>query len=231
MALIDDLKKEVWDIYVESWDVQRAQVVPGPDDLRLTNHAKEFDGVTVLYADLDGSTSMVDNHGWQLCAEVYKAYLRCAARIVNDEDGTITAYDGDRIMAVFVGKAKNTSAVRAALKLNYVVREVLNPLFARFYKHLAFPIRHSVGIDTSEMRAARIGVRGSNDLVWVGRAANHAAKMAAIDGQPIWIAGEVYGNMHESVKFDKNGVDVWEAYTWNPMDKRLIYGTSGWYVF
>ena len=61
MALIDDLKKEVWGIYVESWDVQRAQVVPGPDDLRLTNHAKEFDGVTVLYADLDGSTSMVDN--------------------------------------------------------------------------------------------------------------------------------------------------------------------------
>jgi class 3 adenylate cyclase len=231
MALIDDLKKEVWDIYVESWDVQRAQVVPGPDDLRLTNHAKEFDGVTVLYADLDGSTSMVDNYGWQLCAEVYKAYLRCAARIVNDEGGTITAYDGDRIMAVFIGTAKNTSAVRAALKLNYVVREVLNPLFARLYKHLAFPIRHSVGIDTSEMRAARIGVRGSNDLVWVGRAANHAAKMAAIDGQPIWIAGEVYGNMHESVKFDKNGVDVWEAYTWNPMNKRLIYGTSGWYVF
>lgn len=231
MALIDDLKQEVWETYSSRWEVERAQVIPGADDLRLTNHAKEFVSVTVLYADLDGSTSMVDTHDWQLCAEVYKAYLRCAARIINAEGGTITAYDGDRIMAVFTGDAKNTSAARAALKLNYAVREVVNPLFSAMYATAAFPIKHSVGIDTSEMRAARIGVRGNNDLVWVGRAANHAAKMASLDGLPIWIAGEVYALMNESVKFDNQGVDVWEAHLWKPMGDRLIYGTGGWYVF
>ncbi len=30
---------------------------------------------------------------------LYKAYLHCAAKIISNEGGEITAYDGDRIMA------------------------------------------------------------------------------------------------------------------------------------
>jgi class 3 adenylate cyclase len=52
----------------------------------------------------------------RFAAEIYKTFLHCAAKIIRSEDGVITAYDGDRIMAVFIGNAKNTSAVRAALK-------------------------------------------------------------------------------------------------------------------
>jgi len=37
-----------------------------------------------------------------------------------------------------------------------------------------------VGIDTSALFVARIGVRNDNDLVWVGRAANYAAKLTEI---------------------------------------------------
>ena len=59
---------------------------------------------TVLYADLDSSTNLVDEYKPQFAAEMYKTYLHCAAKIIRSEGGTITSYDWDRIMAVYVGK-------------------------------------------------------------------------------------------------------------------------------
>lgn len=70
-----------------------------------------------------------------LAAEVYKTYLRCASQIIRDEGGTITAYDGDRVMAVFAGENKDTTAVRTALKINHAVQLILRPAIADSIPH------------------------------------------------------------------------------------------------
>jgi hypothetical protein len=67
-------------------------------------------------------------------------------------------------MAVFIGKSKNSSAVRTALKTNYCVREIINPLINKQYSGNTFTLKHVVGIDVSPIRTARTGVRGNNDL-------------------------------------------------------------------
>lgn len=226
MALVDDLKSEVGQIFRSMWDTQKVQLIPEPEALRLDNHSKEFDSATVLYADLDGSTSMVDSMSWSVAAEIYKAYLRCAAKIINAEGGTITAYDGDRIMAIFLGGKKNTSAVRAARKIHYAVTNIINPGYATVYTNTPYTVKHVIGIDNSELRAARIGVRGYNDLVWVGRAANHAAKLTSVPGFPVWITNEVYCSMADEVKFGGNpAVNRWTSRSWTAMN-RTIYGTA-----
>jgi len=38
-----------------------------------------------------------------VAAEIYKTYLHCAAKIIRSEGGSITSYDGDRIMGIFIG--------------------------------------------------------------------------------------------------------------------------------
>ena len=78
MALLDDLKAEVAGTFTgDDWDEQDATVVPTVADLTLSsNHAKHFKSATVLYADLDGSTNMVDNYKWWFSAQVYKASHR-----------------------------------------------------------------------------------------------------------------------------------------------------------
>ena len=58
---------------------------------------------------------------------MYKSYLVTAARVIGSEQGTITAYDGDRIMAVFTGRKIAERAVRTALKIYYAVQKLLNP--------------------------------------------------------------------------------------------------------
>jgi class 3 adenylate cyclase len=231
MAFKDDLTSEVKQIFSEKWEVQTTTNVPDPVDLRLSNHAKDLEIATVLYADLDGSTNMVDTKPWSFSAEVYKVYLRCAARIISSENGVVTAYDGDRIMAIFTGNTKNTQAVRAAMKIHHTVKFIINPEMNKIYSSHNYEIKHVIGIDTTQLRTARIGVRGYNDLVWIGRAANYAAKLTTLSEKPLWITKNVYDSMNEEVKIhDNTKVNMWEKRIWTAMNKMEIYCSTYGYV-
>lgn len=228
MALGDDLKSEVTKIFKEQWSTRVGLKVPESSDIKLANDAVELEA-TVLYADLSGSTKLVDGHKPHFAAEIFKSYLHCAAKIVLSEGGTITAYDGDRIMAVFVGESKNNSAVRAGLKINYATTKILNPAIKELYTSTQFQVGQTVGIDTSKLFIARTGVRGSNDLVWVGRAANYAAKLTELNSDySTWITASVYEKLNENAKFCE-GKPVWEARPWTAMNNHSIYGSSAWW--
>ncbi len=228
MGLKDDLAGEVKDTFSKAWEVQKTDSVPAPQDLRLNaNHAKDLEKATVLYADLDGSTDMVNRYKWEFSAEIYKTVLRCASQIIRSEGGSITAYDGDRVMAIFTGSTKNTDAVRCAMKINFAVQEIIQPAINAQYK-TDFKLAHVVGIDTSQLRTARIGVRGDNDLVWIGRAANYAAKLTNESGKPTWITKAVYDNMRDEVKYH-DGQDMWQRSYWTSMNNIEIYSSTYWW--
>lgn len=222
MSLKDDLASEVRTIFRSQWTTRDGYVVPESDALKLGNDAVKL-SATVLYADMTASTRLVDAQTPTFAAEVYKAFLHCAAKIIRAEGGVITAYDGDRIMGVFIGDSKNTSAARAGLKINFARVNIINPAMKAVYTTTDYEVRHTVGIDTSEIFVARTGIRGSNDLVWVGRAANYAAKLT--DLPPEWqtrVTGDVYDQMNDSLKVWK-GQSVWEERTWTDMNKMRIY--------
>src|SRR4051812_25188039 len=111
MSLLSDLQTEVKTTLAKQWEQRNGQGVPEPAELKLGNDAVILDA-TVLYADIDGSTSLVDAYPATYSAEIYKSYMVCTARIIKDAGGVITAYDGDRIMAVFIGDSKNTTAAK-----------------------------------------------------------------------------------------------------------------------
>ncbi|MGJ8654648.1 MAG: adenylate/guanylate cyclase domain-containing protein [Opitutaceae bacterium] len=224
MSLEDDLNSEVQKIFKESWNERDGQKVPESESLALNNAAVKIDG-TVLYADLDESTNLVDNFNPHFAAEIYKTYLICAARIIKSEGGVITSYDGDRIMAVYLGESKNTSATRTALKINYAVSKIINPSIQDCYK-TPYTVKQTVGIDTSNLFVARTGIRGANDLVWVGRSANYAAKLTSLPSEyPSRITEAVYNTLNKSVKFSSNGESMWEKVTWNTTSMTIYRST------
>lgn len=230
MSLSEDLSNEIAAILREKWDVREGQKIPEPDDLKLCNDAVTLEA-TVLYADLANSTGLVDNHKPFFAAEIYKSYLHAAAKIIRSQNGIITAYDGDRIMAAFFGDSKNTSAIKAGLKINYAVKNILNPAIKNQYPDTSYELRQTVGIDTSSLFIARTGIRGSNDLVWVGRAANYAAKLCGLPSDyPTWITEAVYNKAHESAKFT-DGRAMWEERRWTSMADMKIYRSSWWWSF
>ena len=227
MSLGSDIKSEVAAIFRARWTERDGNVVPEDDSIKLTNDGVNVDA-TVLYADMADSTCLVEGQIKTFAAEIYKTFLHAAAKIIRDEGGTITAYDGDRIMAVYLGDRKNTSAVTTALRIHYAVDGIIAPAIRAQYQTQTYVPQHVVGIDTSSLFVARTGVRGANDLVWVGRAANYAAKLATLPHDyAIWITEEVYDRMNQSVKFT-NGQAMWEARSWTAMNNKTIY-RSNWY--
>lgn len=210
MTLKSDLEAEIANIVRPQWTTRRGNVVPNDGSVTLGNDAVEIEA-TVLYADLADSTDMVDRYKPAFAAEVYKAFLHSCAKIIKAEGGEITAYDGDRIMAVYIGGSKNTSAVRTSMKIAWAAKNIVQTAFNGFYTTAPFELKHVCGVDTSELFVAKTGVRGANDLVWVGRAANYAAKLSAMPhSHSKYITEYVYNGMHDSVKFS-NGMNMWEA--------------------
>jgi class 3 adenylate cyclase len=228
MGMTQELQAEVAKVFKERWSECDGRAVPDPDDLGLSNDGVNLDA-TVLYADMAESTDLVDTKKAEFAAEVYKTYLICAARIIKDEGGSITAYDGDRIMAVFVGDTKNSTAARAALKINGAVIDIINPALVTQYSNSSYRVRHRVGIDTSSTFVRRVGVRNDNDLVWVGRAANYAAKLCAIpENNTVFISEAVFNRLQDASKYGGNPRQLmWRERKWSQMGDKRIY-SSAW---
>lgn len=228
MPVLEDMKAAVATVMANAWTTRQGQVVPEPADLQLGNDAVEFDRATVLYADLQGSTNMVDTEHWQFSAEIYKAFLLCAATIIRNEGGAITSYDGDRVMGIWIGKRQTTPAVIAGLKINYAVQEIVNPALKRQYPNRSFDVKQVVGIDTSTIRAARTGVRGGNDIVWVGRAANYAAKLTDLNlSERTWVTDDAFKRMTDEAKFGGTPRQLmWKKYNWTKQGGLQIHGST-----
>ena len=230
MGALSDIKNEVAEVFATKWQKREGQVVPEADDVQLGNDAVTLNG-TVLYADLSASTDLVNGYKDFFAAEVYKAYLATACRIIRLEGGTITAFDGDRVMAVYLGSNKNTSAAKAALKINWAVREILNPAIKKQYPNTSYTVSQAVGIDTGSLFVARTGIRGSNDLVWVGRAANYAAKLCSIRGSShtSYITEDVFNVLNEEAKVGGTPKqNMWEKATWTETGLTINRSTWWW---
>lgn len=211
MKNLETILQEVKLTLSSRWTERDGTVVPAPEDIRLGNDGVRLNA-TILYADMHDSTGLVDGYRDWFAAEIYKSYLLSACHVLRNNNGTITSFDGDRVMAVFIGENKNSSAAKAALQINAVVRGINSALKIQ-YPTTGFTLQQAIGIDASKILVARTGIRNSNDLVWVGPAANHAAKLCseATNTQPTVISKEVYGKLNESSKLGGSPKkDMWE---------------------
>jgi len=206
MTLREEVDKAVNDILTIPFKEENGIVVPTTDTVALRDGAKLIDA-TYVYADLADSTGLAHKYKKFATAKIIRAYLTVATRILKASGGEIRSFDGDRVMAIFIGKNKNTSAIDAALKLNYAINKILNPALQEQWNDLKWTMSHGVGIDTGEAMIVRGGVRGDNDLVSIGRAPNVAAKLSEKrGGNLVNITGNVYEHMADTAKVsdDKN---------------------------
>jgi class 3 adenylate cyclase len=226
---LKELIAEAEEILRTKWETRDGRKVPEAEDVDLDNDAVTLEG-TVLYADMADSTGLVDGFKPWFAAKIYKTYLAGACRIIRDNGGEITAFDGDRVMAVFIGNYKNTSAAKTALQINAFVIE-LNQTVKAVYPNTSYVLCQSVGVDTSNLFVARTGIRTYNDLVWVGRAANYAAKLCALgDGTyPSHITEEVFSKLSDEAKFGgKARESMWEKRIWNTSGKVIYRSNWSW---
>jgi class 3 adenylate cyclase len=229
MKSSSEILADVAKTFATKWETRDGQVVPDPSAIKLGNDAVKLDG-TVLYADMKDSTDLVDNYKDWFAAEIYKSYLLSACHVIRNNHGEITSFDGDRVMAVFIGASKNSIAVKAALQICYIVQEINNKLKSA-YPSTSYSLHQSIGIDSSPIFAARTGIRNANDLVWVGPAANHAAKFCAEANEtfPVVISEGVYKKLNDESKFGGSpSRDMWERHSQQTTGLTLYRSSWHW---
>jgi len=131
-------------------------------------------------------------------------------------------------MAIFIGGYKNTTAAKVGLKINYACEKIIKPAIRLQYPDTDYTLHHVVGIDTSKLLVSKTGIWGANDLLWMGKASNHAAKLSSLDHDyPTWITEAVYNCLNNECKISPDGRPMWEARTWRAMKNATIY-RSNW---
>ncbi|TCQ09627.1 hypothetical protein C8J34_10221 [Rhizobium sp. PP-F2F-G36] len=111
MTKADDIRSNASTTFSTAWTVREGMTVPEPADLKLSNDAVHLETATILYADLDGSTNLVEQKKWQFSGEVYKTFLYATSRLIRKHGGNIVSYDGDRVKGVFIGARQRNVAV------------------------------------------------------------------------------------------------------------------------
>jgi adenylate cyclase len=213
VGLAEKLDGDVATIFRTTWKMRDGTVVPATEDVALKDGAVKLDAV-VLYADLFHSTQLAQKFPQSVAAKVVRAYLSSMTQLIKASGGEVRSFDGDRVMGVFIGGSKNSNAAKCALKMKYVVQETLCPKAeARFpsLKEKGFKIQHCVGVAASDVFVVRSGVRGSNDLVFIGGAPNIAAKLSELRNAPYssYITWKVYRYLKDWAKYS-GGKNMWE---------------------
>ena len=216
MAMIDTITEEVDNILSISWDERSGTVIPETTDVSLKNGAVKIEA-TFLYADLAGSSILANMCPWDVTAKIIRSYLDTAVRLIRHHDGEVRSFDGDRVMGIFKSNSQNTSAAICARNIDWVVHSLINPKAKETFNSIRdndIRIKHCVGIDTSEARAVRSGIRNNNDLIWIGKAPSFAAKLSDIREYPyeVYISQDSYERLHESAKMNGNE-NAWSATT------------------
>ncbi|MEX1014916.1 MAG: adenylate/guanylate cyclase domain-containing protein [Candidatus Paceibacterota bacterium] len=234
MALFDDLSSDVQKTIDSQWNKRTGQKIPSTEDITLSGGAVELDA-TYLYSDLANSSKIAKVLDQRIAAKILKSFLSSTCRLIRHHDGSVISFDGDRLLGVFYGTSKNTSAAKCALQIKYAVTKIIRPKFESKYdsvKKADFNISHGTGIDTGKVLIVRAGARGANDLISIGRGPNLAAKLSEFreGNYNTFITASVYNMLHDSSKYGgKNNDNMWEKRSWKFLGENLTVYRSNWH--
>jgi len=125
--------------------------------------------VTVLFADIVGSTSLNDDHDPELVRATLQSAFATCRDIVAEHGGTVEKFIGDEVMAVFgVPEAHEDDAERA-VRAAFAIRRAM----AERNSRSRLPLQMRYGINSGEV----VSGSASGDVMVTGRAVNAGARV------------------------------------------------------
>jgi adenylate cyclase len=160
------------------------------DDLRLSGVT--LDG-TVMFSDLRDFTPFAESLPADIVIEVLNRYVSKMSDAILDNGGTLVAYMGDGIMAVFGAPIEMSGHADCALA---AAREILHsrlPDFNRWLKEngLGDGFRMGIGLSSGPIMSGTVGSERRLEYTTVGDTTNTAARLEAMTKNtpyPIFIA-------------------------------------------
>jgi adenylate cyclase len=160
------------------------------EDLRFGGVRREC---TVLFSDLRGFTSFAEELEPERVIEVLNRYLGEMSDAIMDEGGTLVAYMGDGIMAVFGAPIEQEDHADRALT---AAREMLRVRLPRFNEWLAGEglgdgFAMGIGINSGTVMSGQVGSERRIEYTAIGDTTNTAARLEGMtkgSGHQVFVA-------------------------------------------
>jgi class 3 adenylate cyclase/tetratricopeptide (TPR) repeat protein len=162
-----------------------------PESPALLLPSEERRVVTVMFADITGSTPLADRLDPEDMRAILTGYFNLMAEQIRKHGGTIEKYIGDAVMAIFGAPIAHEDdpdrAIRAALDMQAALarfneqRQALDPEAKR--------LQMRIGINTGEV-AIPSNVRQRQDFLITGDAVNMAARLQQVAAPDTILVGE-----------------------------------------
>jgi class 3 adenylate cyclase/tetratricopeptide (TPR) repeat protein len=145
--------------------------------------ARERKVVTVLFADVTGSTSMGENMDPEHFRDLMSAYANAVREVIEAEGGTVEKFIGDAVAAVFGVPASHEDDPTRALRAALGIQARLSELNEELDRSHGVTLRVRIGVNTGEALTVTVPVPG--EAMATGDVVNTAARLqtAAEPGQ------------------------------------------------
>ncbi len=181
-----------------SVDVAQAQ-----GEAQVQGDSEERRVVTVLFADMTGSTALADRMDPEEVRQLMAGYFEAMAQVIHRHGGTIEKYIGDAVMAIFglpvAHEDDPERAVRAALEMLEALKRFNEQRLAADPE--APPVQIRIGISTGEVVAGGAAGDGGQFLV-TGDTVNVAARFQQ-QAEPgtILVGSRTYRSTHGAIVY------------------------------
>lgn len=162
------------------------------DDLRLGGERRV---VTVLFSDIRGFTSYSEDRTPEEVIEILNRYLTVMSNVILDHGGTLIAYMGDGIMAVFGAPTEQLDHADQALA---AAEEMAGPALAQVNAWIrergGEDFKIGIGLNAGPVMAGNVGSERRMEYTTIGDTTNTASRLETMTkgtGHTIFLADSV----------------------------------------
>jgi class 3 adenylate cyclase/GTP-sensing pleiotropic transcriptional regulator CodY len=157
--------------------------------------------LTVLYADIRGSTLLAEQTDPELLAEFIKDYLTQMTDVVLSHEGTVDKFVGDEVMALFGAPIPQKDHALCAVRVGLAMQAVHQTIMKSWQEREVQAPPIGIGIATGKMIVGEMGGSQRADYTVIGRDANLGARICDMaKGGQVLISEATYDLVKEVVE-------------------------------
>lgn len=219
MATNEEALEKIKCFLTESYASSVTNSVPKKVDLTFGNTVKVIEHAVVFFIDMRKSRKILSDATDFWSIKIHKAFLGAVTHCLEKRSGHLRSFNGDGILAFFIGDNAASRAVRAALDIKGFVMEINSTLKNNSKNEIDF----GIGIAQGKIKIAKSGKSGDDqtkqDLIWIGLPLYVAVELSELgkSAKNIWISHNVRKSIGKEkhlnvISDDKTGESIWMHY-------------------
>ena len=168
-------------------------------ELRLGGEQKE---VSVLFADIRNFTQISERLSPEATVQMLNTYLSVVVDTVVQNNGIVSKFGGDNVMAVWNAPQSQPEHASLAVKAAWEAQQKIAEL-QRSDSKLP-PVQFGIGVNTGVALAGNVGSVGRAEYTVIGDSVNIASRICgSTPGGEVWISAETYNQTKDYLEAEE----------------------------